>query len=936
MIMDVISSRRVKDFYNNLQTALKRSDVEKSIERAYVDVLYDYFKNAKSGSEVVLTYPHGSDGLIEVGSDLFDDSFSILVEAKRGLNFSDNKNKDAAKVIAQVLFYLKKFELAGEVLPAVAVIGDEDEVFALPTKFLYSYLSEDWDWSVSPSSAGKITDLVEKIKADKNLRPHVENVLDEGFNIEEFINRVNDFGSDKDVRKIRVDSETLAKAFLEFQRVVFGGQTVDTQTQMMIFVKSLLGDETIWLHPRRKNTIVIEYLDHKGNIKIKLFPPSDSMVFDAEAYDRFWSKYDRGDYSLTERKAITEIGDTLFEDFERRFHGDFWTPKIWVDEAHRLIERQLNTYKVDADGNLLDLNGDLCSVSGLPPVLLEDWKDKYVVWDPAAGSLNLTRDYKFKELYASTLHQDELNIAENYNPEATKFQYDFLNDDIDLHSLNADGGSSLFSAEDLGREWKLPDGLINALKNNKPIVFFANPPYGQATKQDGDTKGGIATTEIQTKMVKEKFGIASAELYTQFIYRVQLFAKLFGYTNDFHFFFFNKGFLTSQSFRNFTKALTSQFEFKDGFMLNAGEFNGTSSAWGIIFAHWQLRDPAIKDFIPQTTFDFMVKESAVKGNEEAIVDLVGWTGKTTVSTISQLIPKTNHANNLPKGSYPTTANGFNASRGKTSRGTMVNGAFGYFHNNGDNIQFSDKHTGLYSLCFNAGNGTPITPDNFKQSAVVFSVRKSVLNQVGEANLLWVRDKDIFTKPTETFINSDKWDGFVADSVVYSLFSKGSNQTALRDYVYGENEDGTPKKWRVNNEFFWLPKSKIKELAIEDKVWDIENDLATDIDRYVYNWLKDHEDDLSQEALNILEISERLVEATMKYRVEYNEIQPKFNLLSWDAGFLQLYKMSSPRSREGLVAAKTDPVVIKIWEELEAARKVLGDKIADLYKEDTGF
>jgi hypothetical protein len=63
-----------------------------------------------------------------------------------------------------------------------------------------------------------------------------------------------------------------------------------------------------------------------------------------------------------------------------------------------------------------------------------NWKEKYVVWDCAWGTGNLTRDFKFKELYVSTLIYADIQTAEQmgYNPEATKFQYDFLNDDYDF------------------------------------------------------------------------------------------------------------------------------------------------------------------------------------------------------------------------------------------------------------------------------------------------------------------------------------------------------------------------------------------------------------------------------------------------------------------------------------------------------------------------
>ena len=84
----------------------------------------------------------------------------------------------------------------------------------------------------------------------------------------------------------------------------------------------------------------------------------------------------------------------------RRRTGAFYTPDIWVNKAHSMIAE----------------------------VFGEDWKEKYIVWDCACGLSQLTRGYKFKELYLSTIEDADINkIKENrYNPEATIFQYDFL------------------------------------------------------------------------------------------------------------------------------------------------------------------------------------------------------------------------------------------------------------------------------------------------------------------------------------------------------------------------------------------------------------------------------------------------------------------------------------------------------------------------------
>ena len=54
------------------------------------------------------------------------------------------KNKvSRAKVLIQVIFYLKRFEQNGMVLPNVCMVGDINECFVMHTNELLKYLDED-------------------------------------------------------------------------------------------------------------------------------------------------------------------------------------------------------------------------------------------------------------------------------------------------------------------------------------------------------------------------------------------------------------------------------------------------------------------------------------------------------------------------------------------------------------------------------------------------------------------------------------------------------------------------------------------------------------------------------------------------------------------------------------------------------------------------
>ena len=158
---------------------------------------------------------------------------------------------------------------------------------------------------------------------------------------------------------------------------------------------------------------------------------------------------------------------------KQRLEGNFYTPTEWVLEAHKMIEEEFGP----------------------------DWKEEYVVWDPAWGTGNLTRDFKFKELYVSTLNASDIGIAEQrgYNPEAVKFQFDFLNDPYE----------------------KLPQGLRDAIESGRKILVLMNPPYAKAAGgYDGRAEGreGLGRTSINEKMLSLKLGKPSGQLYTQFLF----------------------------------------------------------------------------------------------------------------------------------------------------------------------------------------------------------------------------------------------------------------------------------------------------------------------------------------------------------------------------------------------------------------------------------
>lgn len=835
-----LSTARCKQFIEDILKIQQTGDVEKAVEDATTSLIHDWVQLIEGSATT--TFSYGTDGIITSGQD---GSTKILVEAKKDQDFAGNKGHIAA-VLTQVVHYLHTIVENGESAPQAVVVADNNEIFSLSTKILEKYYTSDkYNWEASPSSAHKEDrELYSAIRSDGNIHPYVH-AITKSFNVRAFLGALRAQITGSAPKPVHVSKDSLEKVFTNFAVSVLGGGNngISNQNQIEIFVKSLKGDEETFIHPKKKNTLVLS--------------GKEINIPNSYSYQQFWEMYQQGGYTLDDMKTITEIADTLIKDVDRRMKGDFWTPKIWVDKAHDMISEQLG----------------------------EDWYERYVVWDCAAGAKNLTRDYYFDNLYSSTYHSEELAISNDYNTNNVAFQYDFLNDDLgdergegeNIHDYDVEALRKM-SDDDLAGLFKMPVGLIRDMLEKKPIVFFANPPYGQSGSGQGrNHKSGVNNTAVSELM--DGLGHARMELYTQFIYRVQLLAKLFEYSSDFHFFFFNKGFLTSPNFGKFVNELTAKFTYRDGFMLNAGEFSGTSSAWGVIFSHFEIGGTN------QREFTYTVLES---NKDMSISKIAEWRGRSvskgeTISDWFRELPQ------LKVGSInPGTKNGLEPPSTKTDRSRMGDGALGVLMQSGNTVAKSEKYMSIFTMGVGQGNGRDVTTDNLTRAAVTFSIRRAVQEVIAEQKLLWVRDKDIFTRPPESLLTPE----FVADCMVYSLFDRQSNQTSLRNYEY------QGRAYRVVNEFFPWSRESIRKLAQDNHAYEIEKDIAAEPqkERILYTWLQDHHDDISAEAQAVLDAAWDIVVDSFQYREEFAEDYPRYQTASWDAGWTQISRMVFGKDR----------------------------------------
>ena len=255
-------------------------------------------------------------------------------------------------------------------------------------------------------------------------------------------------------------------------------------------------------------------------------------------------------------------------------------------------------------------------------------------------------------------------------------------------------------------------------------------------------------------------------------------------------------------------------------------------------------------------FEITTKETKVIYNTDNVKPASSWVREKTKGIGTIDVPQMSSALNIKN----------------KGRGNMINGSLGYMDNSGNNVRYNSTRVGLYTSAFSNGNGISITKDNFYEIFALFTSRKVIKGD-------WVNWYDEYLAPNE---DHEQFEQFKYDSLVYSLFESKSNQSSLRQVEYKE------KLWDIKNEFFWMSKDRMKELADENGYDNLYNDARTSSDRHVYNLLFGEEriyDKLSDDAKAVLDKATELVEQSLQMRQvmadDHNHLD------SWDSGYAQL-------------------------------------------------
>lgn len=804
---------------------IKNAKIEKDVEHVYTEGISLYFPG------VDIEHTFACDALVDTKNKQ-GKLLKLIIEYKFDEDFQSKTMR--AKVIAQVLFYMKRFELNGMILPNVAMVGDVNECFVFHTNDIISYLDEDIDWSTAPSQAHiNNPDLVMKLAQDENINPFVF-VVDENFSFKDVADKIYDLSANIQ-RYVHVTEHNIATIFEYFtNRVITNKKKVSANDLVAVFMGVITKNENYYKHPMKKNVLVTPL----GDVKIN-----------GEGYDAFFSYFNRN-YTPQEKMRFTEISDRLIEDTNRRNKGEFYTPTLFVDYAHDMISKQFG----------------------------EDWKEKYIVWDNCCGTKNLTRDYRFNELYCSTLEQAELDISEHYNKEATSFQFDFLNDSLD----------------------KLPKGLLEAFEQDKPIIFFMNPPYATSTNMGvtNGTKGKNTTkTTISDLMNEKKMGKCANSLYGQFLYRVLAIKRKYNLTNCNIGLFCSPLFLSGKEYTIFREEFFKDFSYENGVLFNASEFDDVSNKWGISFTIWGNNEKTTNNFLLNLIksedgeiVSFGEKVIYNKSKEEGLRQ---WYREGVSKKLVEC-PNMTSALKIKENQTCSTQ----------PLAKISEDGFGYLFSNGDSVEYNMQFVSLFSSAFSVGKGSSVTPVNFNKICAAFSARKLV-------EKTWVNSKDEYMKPNT---EHPLWQEFENDSIVYSLFNTSSNQSSLRQVEY------KGKLWDIKNEFFWMSREEMMSLANENGNDHCYQDANVSSDRYVYNLLQGIT--LSEEAQSVLDKACELVRKTFKYRMMFDEDNENYQINNWDCGWYQIKALAKEYAKEDL-------------EEFKALYKKLADKMRPMVYE-VGF
>lgn len=572
---------------------------------------------------------------------------------------------------------------------------------------------------------------------------------------------------------------------------------VPEEDYCLLFFADIMSDGTVATH----ENLPAELL-HKNGKPTFLLNGNLYRLGNYDGYRRFWAIYARPPVPEY-RNYLLERRDSLIPYNERSFKGAYYTPLHVVDKAYDLLARTLG----------------------------KNWQRDYIVWDPCCGVGNLeTKHGNARNIFMSTLDQADIDVmkAAKTCRAATRFQYDFLNDDI------AEDGTIDYSLSG-----KLPQSLRDAIAaanaGKKKFLILMNPPYAEAGSTLGkEGKTAVAKTKVAEALMSSDYGKATNELFAQFMARI---SKEIPHATIAM--FSTLKYVNATNFEKLRKLWSA--EFLDGFVVHSKAFDGIKGNFPIGFLIWQLKE-ATRDtsFPPEISCEVLDKGGNAIGekkfyNVPASSFLTQWISRPPAD-----------GNKVVALKNAVTPSGI---------GKQNTNAIGSLLCDSNDFQNAGQATALFSsVCKIGHKGTTfVTPENLEKAAIVFAVRRLI-------KPTWLNDRDQFLQPDKALPQE-----FADDCLIWMLFS-GSNLTASAD-----NLEWNGKSWSIVNHF--IPFTEDEVNAPER----FESD-------FMVNYLAKKK--LSPEAAAVLDAGRELWKSYFERSMEFS-IREKLKLNRADAGWYQI-------------------------------------------------
>ena len=753
--------------YQNLQAAQSEEDVKD----AYIAAL-----KLKAHTK----------GLIDIQTE------EIWFEAK-------HKPADVYTMFTQLLYYVCHAQKKGEVIPPLLCAMDNEKAALMSTQTISPiFKDKKIAWGKSASQVSR--ELVAQVSPYINDHFIVYHMKDDEA---AFIKATRDSIRHGHIIRTPITPDNLKKGFDRWMEMI-GVELEDLPNRAdyaLLFYADIMHDGKKAVIGKDLDTRLI-IIDEQPAFLLR---GQTLELASTKGYRDFWNIYHRPP-AEEYRNYLLERRDSLIPLDERQFKGAYYTPLKVVDKAYDLLAETLG----------------------------KNWQKNYIVWDMCCGVGNLEAKHgNQRNLFMSTLDQDDINImqAGGHFPAATRFQYDYLNDDI------AEDGSIHYSLSS-----KMPSELREIIRTAKAdksrkILVLINPPYAEATNsgRKGDSKTGVSN---QTRVAEtaSDLGYAARELFIQFLLRVQkelpnAVVAMFGTLK----------YISAPNFQPFRNIW--QPKFLNGFVVHSKAFDGLKGDFPIGFLVWDLAKKGGETVFRLPAFDKKVEAFGEKNfyRETEQPSLNDWVERA----------KPNDTDALPlKNALSPTDKTTGDIRGRK----WAESAIGGMICPGNDLQHAGL-TAVLSSGYCSAGGFLVTESNLEKAAIVFAARRLIAPT-------WLNDRDQFLQPSARLPES-----FYNDCLIYMLFS-GSNLTA------GTGKDALEwngRKWQLTNHF--IPFTE-QEVGAKHKFRS----------HFMSDYLVGKK--LSKEAQAVLDEGRKLWQAFYRADIE-RKIRDQYLLKDADAGWYQI-------------------------------------------------